>query len=267
MKDAQVLQYHANLYAEVELALLSRSAEAVRLPIYRVNDLTPAGGVTRIGVSGLTPESVYRARVRFYRAGQATTPAGLTPPIPLRARVQSDAPSSYVQVGGESDWYYTTTNGDTARSQARTTMLLHAFMEFNESNRGRVGYLGTVKRDGTRYGASKKERWCSEFYAWSAREVLRSIGTLDSVADLVRYYGVFDEYRDADEIPTVGRRGDYVPMHGKTHSAMFLAWDPTTNQVWTIEGNWQNRVRIMQRPLSEFDGLGHINDSMLSVNW
>jgi hypothetical protein len=244
VKDLAIVQAGRNLYVEVEHARLANSVYSTFLPKTAVATPTALNPYVVVNVTGLAPFSAYRARVRFYRSGFA----------------------GYIQVGGESDWYYTTTDGSTSVNQARTKILLRGFKEYDESQRGRVGYRGTVQRDGTRYGASTNERWCSEFYVWVTKPYLNYLYLPTNVAGVIGFFQFRGEYYAPTDAPTLGNRGDYMPVNNESHSTMLLAVDrsnPSSPRLWTLEGNSGNRVNIDDHPLSYPDGLGHVTTSTL----
>jgi hypothetical protein len=258
VKDTAILKAaRLGLYAEVELSRLVGSqlpSNWVRLPKTPVTGLSVLNSSTTVKVSGLAPSTVYQARVRFYQL----------------------AFNGYVQVGRESDWYYTTTTGFGEIEAARTRILLRGFKELDESNRGRVGYRGTVNSDGKRYGASSNEKWCSEFYVWVTKPDLNYESSIFALPTTVDQVIMFFQIRSAyysDEVaalsgPTrIGRRGDYMPVRDKNHSTMLLGIDTATSEVWTLEGNSGNRVKIGRRDISGSsgspNGLGHLKTSTL----
>lgn len=258
VKDTAILKAASvGVYAEVELTPLMGSQSSsnwVRLPKTPVTGLSMFQPYTTVKVSGLTPSTVYKARVRFYRIGFA----------------------DYVQVGRESDWYYTTTTGFGELEAARTSILLRGFKELDESNRGRVGYRGTVYSDGKRYGASSNEKWCSEFYVWVTKPYLNYESTIlglpTNVAGVILFFQMRSTYHSSAALPLSGRtpiarRGDYMPVNDKGHSTMLLAIDAGRSEVWTLEGNSGNRVKVNRRAIygteGSPDGLGHVDTSTL----
>lgn len=210
--------------------------------------------VADIRVTGLKPETVYRVdKVQFL---DASTGNGLG----------SDT--------ADENPYYTTTDGDTFHAQRRTAILLRGFHEFNEDQMGKVGYRGTEYKDGTKYGARKGEQWCSEFYAWVTKPYLEGISRRASVPRLRSFFRQRNEYdRINTDVLKRAKRGDYIAMDTdddkkKDHSGMFLAYDPTKNWVWLLEGNTSgNRVNVKQRTPDGVDGLGHINAAMPQSNY
>src|SRR5687768_1307358 len=87
VKDTAILKAaYLGVYAEVEVTPLVGSLSAtnwVRRPMTAVTGLSTLNPQTTVKVTGLSPSTVYMARVRFYR----------------------NTSSGYVQVGHESDWY------------------------------------------------------------------------------------------------------------------------------------------------------------------
>jgi hypothetical protein len=190
-----------------------------------------------------------------------------------RAKVQFIERGASTNLGPQSDWYYTSTTGSNEEDKRRTGILLRGFHELNESNLGRVGYLGKPYVDGTKYGARPTEQWCSEFYSWVARPFIRGVSNETSVPQLVRFFKVRKAYIGQSEIAAKAAsddcRGDYLALHEEKtkirgHSAMYLAYDirdagdATQNRIWTLEGNYTDSVKIHQRPLDELSGLGHV---------
>jgi hypothetical protein len=215
-------------------------------------------------VLGLQPARVYRARLRFY---EASFPPPTTPVLGGRP---TKVPT-YTDLHVTSDWYYTATAGDGSMEAARTEILLEGFYQRSESDHGRVGYMGTVKRDGTRYGAAAKERWCTEFYTWLGRPhfMLMFATTVAGQIEWFRGHGKW--YAGADAVAELGKRGDYVAVDkdgdGDTtadHSTMFLAYDVTTGKIWTLEGNWGNYVLVMERAVdAQLKGVGRLPSAAL----
>jgi hypothetical protein len=178
-----------------------------------------------------------------------------------------------VQVGRVVDPYFTTTDGTSAVSQARTKILLSAFKELGDSDAGLVGYAGQSAIDGTRYNTPFGRNWCSEFYAWNARNVLKYMTAADEVQDLVNGFMAGSSYSaGTSNVLSLGRRGEYLPIEnssendGPDHSGMLLAVDTSVSptKVWSIEGNVGNTVDVKERTdTSGFVGVGRITDSML----
>jgi len=254
VNDVTILNGWWDLWAEVELTDLSYSATPLKLPWFKVTDVSSTDPLTVITVSNLSPATVYKAVVRFFRPGWA------------KGQI-------YAQAGADSVDYFTTTDGSSHLSQVRTDILLRGFKELHDSNRGLVGYMGTVKKDGTRYGAGSNELWCSEFYVWVTKPYVKYLELLSGypsyVDGVIAFFGRWWAYHDADEIVTLGERGDYMPSDSdgdgdKNHSTMLLAVDYSSapSWAWTLEGNSGNQVKVELRPIEAtptvLRGLGHL---------
>jgi len=190
-----------------------------------------------------------------------------------------------------------TVDPSTPFDNKRVDLALRAISEAIASDRGEVGYMGSVDLNGTRYilsylygnidyaTAVANTNWCVGFVKWmyDMHDGLYGVGfdTLEDYA-LSHYFkdppeddpattsfwhndgkspsddplnGVYPDYHgaplvpDADALsnPASGQIGDYV-VHGNiggtNHVAMFLAYNPNTETLWTIDGNVSNEVRL-----------------------
>jgi hypothetical protein len=169
------------------------------------------------------------------------------------------------------------TDSSVATVHNRFLLVMKGLAEYNASQLGEVGYAGSDARDGRRYSADANEKWCSEFYVWVARSFVADVSgtTVEDVKDFFRDHSAL---MSAREVP-VGDPGDYLSLDtdqdgDPNHSAMLLAYDTLTGNVWTLEGNSGNEVKIKPRvadwalPLPAgkdapvFNRLGHIKSSM-----
>jgi hypothetical protein len=246
LNDQTLYSGGKQLKAKVRLWPLNDTANPIDFPIntVRVNNVRGTRYVT-LRITGLQPETVYKAVVQFKDKSTGSN------------------------LGSHTAAYYSVTDGTSNQAKRRTAILLRGFKEYNESKMGRVGYWGTEYKDGTKYGASKGELWCSEFYAWVTKPYLEGVSRRSSVASLRRFFRQRNQYKRINtDILTRARPGDYISMDTdndkkKDHSGMFLAWEPARSTVWLIEGNTSgNEVNIRERAPSEVDGLGHITASM-----
>jgi hypothetical protein len=256
----------SSLAYRIEYADLAASALVLYTP-YRLVGALPSDSVFDAPLAGLAPARVYHAKVHFYKA---TTTTAVILGRPSRR-------TTYTSLGISTDWYFSTTDGEGDLEEARSDLVLDGFYELSESDRGRVGYRGTAKRDGTRYGAAAKERWCSEFYVWLARSRFWQIAYASNVPGIVSWFSLYREYHPhfpfTTELAEVAERADYVAIDedgdgDADHSTMFLAYDLTTGKVWTLEGNKGNYVRVKERvPDLEIRGLGHLTDVALALSF
>jgi hypothetical protein len=246
---------------EVEYADLAASAFPLRTP-KRVVGALPSDYAFDASVTGLAPAHVYRARLHFYRASPGKTL--------VNGKVV--ATTTYSPLGVASEWYYSATKGSGLLEEARLDLLLDGFYQLSESDRGRIGYRGTAAPDGTRFHAAPRERWCSEFYAWLAGAQFYQISIHGTVAGVWWWFVSEAQYHPGFEaIAEVGERADWIPVDTDgdgeaNHSTMFLAYDPSTLKVWTLEGNDGNYVHVRTRSLNaSLDGVGHLTANALAI--
>ena len=256
LASAALASKGSRLAYEVEYADLAATGLPIKTPKRGVGTL-PSDFAFDAPVVGLQPARVYRAKLNFYEAS--------TPPPTLGGRPTRVTPT-YTSLGVESEWYFTATAGDGGMEAARTELLLEGFYQLAESDAGRIGYMGSVKRDGTRFGAGAKERWCTEFYSWLAGAHFWTLSA-STVAGQIAWFQSYGKWAPgADAVVELGKRGDYVPYDtpddGDTagdHSMMLLAYDATTGKIWTLEGNWGNYVVVKERAVdASLKGVGRL---------
>ena len=240
-----------NLYVEVRYARLVDSEHKVYESIRQIEPAFSPSSTVPIDVVLDHPEpaTVFRARVVFYHK----TDNG-----------------DFHRIGFGSWWYYTMTDGNSEKTKTRARIVLKGLKEYSDSQDGLVGYRGTEDRDGTRYGADRNEGFCTEFYVWVTKEWLHEVRGNSTWDEMVDHFKMFDSYYPPSEIQSRAAPGDYLPIDSdkdgkKNHSGMFLAYDNTTGEVWTLEGNIGNKVVIMSRALdTEIKGLGYLTQSQLN---
>ncbi len=187
--------------------------------------------------------------------------------VPVRPIVRPD-----IEVIGDPTglplYSLTLPEGGTA-PDTRSTAVTRALSEFSQSESGLVGYRGSSHVDGTRYGASRGEFWCSEFYSWVAFTVPLNPGIegADTVGDIIGYfrghgtYDVLETTAEKREVLSRSLRGNYLAfdftggVENKTHSGMFLAYDVSRSDpvphVWTVEGNAGNQVAVRRHAVED----------------
>jgi len=272
VNDATIVQHAADLYVRVFLNPLDSSTVLAAQPLVKVTGLSYANPYVEVAVANQAPNRVFGAFLRFYRPLSFTPPVGIASKTAGAVSTAATASSSgsyltsgslpvrYVQVGEDSLWYTTTTDGTSGMSKLRTDVLLRALKQVEESRLGRVGYWGSVDDEGTRYGADIGDLWCSEFYSWSVKPYVPVSG--NTVAALKSKFKLKGAYYT--DVQGVAARGDWI--HTSTHSTMFLALDTAVlpREIWTVEGNLDNEVRVMHRKVSDYVGVGHIQSSLWS---
>lgn len=150
-------------------------------------------------------------------------------------------------------------------ASARMKVVLAALYERDRSLRGQV-------QDGTGYGASSGEAWCSEFYAWLTRPILSGMdpSTQYNTDKMKDFFNARGNWHDGSSYVTAGSAapGDYLgtdpgnqgSMH---HSEMFLAYDARAGLYYSVSGNCNNRVCVShEQPSPRIKGVGSIVSSM-----
>ena len=264
LNDSNTLAWRYGLWASVSYTLLHDSG-TVR---WAWGMLTPISGnptQSAFTITGLPPSAVLAVKELYiYR--------------------WISYPGYYAYVNGAAPALslYTTTDGTTSEERARTGMVLRALKQLGEDAQGLVGYHGSSSVNGTRYGASTGDLWCSEFYGWAGRPLVFGYSTFlgfvylytySSTVDTLEYYfKIFGALRSGSAIPTLAKRADYLAMNTKTnapdapnHSGMFLAYDAKLMEVWTVEGNVGNSVSIGRAPfnVNRQRSLGHLTSTFL----
>ncbi len=186
----------------------------------------------------------------------------------------------YSAVGPQAGRFYTMTQGTTTAQHHRTAMVLSALRELGENQLGLVGYRGTAARDGTRYGVFfSSDAWCSEFYGWNVLgaggrvyQNTRTYFATGTVENIEAYFSQNGQLygNTVWTIPTVAEPGDYLAMDtdadGATnHSGMFLGFNAATMNVISVEGNVDDEVQVVERPLNAtlHVALGHLAPIMM----
>ena len=195
--------------------------------------------------------------------------------------------------------FYTITGADsyqdlTQLERFRLKMGLNGLKQFGDFELGKVGVNGTVDVDGTRYGARKGAWWCDQFWTWLADEASEGDGFVGLNPDNVPRY-----FRDplgdgqwAENHPDISQRvpGEdnqffndgrgkwegifYDPIKGNplngglgdmllggAHIFMLLSTDKINNRIYTIDGNYGNKIQI--RSLKMFEDLPDPNQEGL----
>jgi hypothetical protein len=264
LNDSETVANADDLYADVEYARLRYSTTVLTKSKIPVEVYTESGNYyAKFTLDELSATSAYRVRAKFFKRV-----------IPEGEGLQL---ITYEALGPDSPWYYTTTTGPSEKSVIRTKIVLKALREYYHALNGKVGTLGTVDINGTRYWADHDEWWCSEFYAWNADSWLVGIGSKSSVSRLRSYFDSYGAYYEEEDID-VGRRGDWVSIDNH-HSTMLLAIEKFGSSdkndwlIWTVEGNTgdsggspvpANNIGIKKRWVASYEmGLGHIVYSQL----
>jgi len=143
--------------------------------------------------------------------------------------------------------YYVATSGESRIDQARQHIVMRTFKEYYYARRG--------WRSGERYPMD-----CYAFYMWATGSV--TVGSQNGRTILGRLFGGRTPYNNGSDVRELVKKsrvhGDYVRIPG--HSFMLLAYDPKAQKVWTIEGNFNRTIEVVNRSLSSGWTVGHLAD-------
>ncbi|MBY0371776.1 hypothetical protein K2X33_13920 [bacterium] len=121
--------------------------------------------------------------------------------------------------------FYTVTGGTTALDEARAKVMISALAEL---------YLWDTGHPQRRARGYCGGGWCSAFAWWNIHRVGNGGMVQKNINDLI-----------ARSKAGVGLHGAYISWAG--HYGLALAWDEDRRQLWTVEGNFNNRVMMLQR--------------------
>jgi len=127
-----------------------------------------------------------------------------------------------------------------------------------------AGALEIGKTNGYKYGTGNL--WCSEFASWALWKEgwptpAGNIGTDNMKAWFAARGRLYTraQVRNKTYVP---KQGDYLSINNGGHSCLFLDWlDPTGTitdgtRFRTLDGNWSQTVRIVERTVAEIDRVG-----------
>ena len=141
--------------------------------------------------------------------------------------------------------YYISTSGDTALERARRQIVIRTFKEW---------YY-------TEWGWWSNEQYvmdCYAFYMWATGSC--TVGADYGHTRLDRLFSGGIPYHAGAHIAQLSAeaaiQGDYVRIPG--HSFMILAYDSEKHQVVTMEGNYNNSLEIVVRPVDGSWTVGHL---------
>jgi hypothetical protein len=213
---------------------------AVRIDAYSLNDsavpvqyayahVEPTDEWQDLTVSGLQSETAYRLHVYFYTPGESPSLIG-----------EAELP------------FHAVTGGPEKVAQARAAIAMKALGEVDDWRRGSYD-----RRKGYVVG-----RWCERFYCWNILEHVHTpFRTSYSPTIFSRHGALFSGGVIRRLMQNQGTMGAHVRT--SNHGFMVLAYDRHLGQVWTIEGNFNNRVVLTRRRPSDYWSLGTIVESML----
>jgi hypothetical protein len=105
------------------------------------------------------------------------------------------------------------------------------------------------------YTGGIAESWCAHFVSWSFEQTgLSPFGHTNSVRWL-RDWGKANNQYYSKSLVTQGRfkpnKGDIFTMDIPNHTGLVLSYDPGSQTITTVEGNWSDRVDKWKKPLRQ----------------
>lgn len=213
----------------VKGTIINLRNSSIKLSLDREVDVLDKG-VIDFTIKGLDPDTIYRVDgITVQDAAQGT---------PLKVK----------------DSYFIATTADSKVSKSRRKLVLRALKEAYDWDHGMydssLGYAA--------YGG-----WCDRFYTWAAALEFK-VRNQYSAQSFFRQYNALG---DANRIPELGvsanLAGDFIRYEGTsqgTHTFMVVAYDVATKQIWSVEGNFNNRVMRNQRKIYSPWMHGHLVD-------
>jgi len=234
LRDEKVLTTKEQIVAEVKITDLSDHEKSyVRYCPLSLADQSQ--GESKTGVFDLTneneespvvePAKVYRLFVNLHR--------------------KSDKYGKESVLGRVPGLYYVATSGETRLDRARQHIVMRTFKEFYYTERG--------WRSEERYSID-----CYAFYMWATGSC--TVGAQNGRTNLGRLFGEQVPFTNGGKIQELskesGIHGDYVRIPG--HSFMLLTYDPKSQLVWTMEGNFNDTIEVVNRSVSSGWTVGHL---------
>ena len=184
------------------------------------------------------------------------TISGLQPETPYRMEKVSVVDATSGAGGALKDFYYLATAADSNLSKAKRRLVLRALAESYDWDHGN-------------YDNSKgyyDYSWCDHFYSWAASKDFK-VRSGNSSPDFFRQY---HSLGDARKIPSLAQTesmtADMIRYEGTsegTHTFMIIAYDVASKTLWTVEGNFNDRVMRRQRNINSPWMHGHLSESQL----
>lgn len=182
-------------------------------------------------VKDLRPEAVFKMDIDLFVP---------TPGDPQQSKLLVNAGSYWGVTSGKSDVAK-------ARHKITTTMLL----EYNDWAIGRRGHSNAPYLD-------MPGGWCGLFPQWCSKPYIKVFDEEPSDS-----YSAAGTYFRSFQTPAPGEaiHGNYGLLNA--HKFTVLGYSPKSGNVYTVEGNFGNRVGLNVRSTGEFHGYGKINEKIL----
>jgi hypothetical protein len=221
---------------KVKSTMVNLRNSAVKIPLDQDVDVRE-GGVIDFAVSGLDPETVYRLEgtsVFDVKDGVVSTTVG----------------------GPVKHQFHIATTADTKLSSAKRRAVLRAVAESYDWE------YGNYQSSKGYYNGS----WCDRFYTWVISKDFKA--SMNYSASM--FFRQHKALQNASKIPgqaaSKSMMADLIRYEGTsqgTHTFMIISYDVATKSLWTVEGNYNNRVMRLKRGVSSAWNHGFLVESQV----
>lgn len=221
---------------KVKSTMVNLRNSAVKIPLDREVDVLE-NGVIDFPVDGLDPETVYRLEgttVYDIKDGVVSTTVG----------------------GPVKHLFHIATTADTNLSKAKRRAMLRAVAESYDWE------YGNYQSSKGYYNGS----WCDRFYVWAVSKDFK-VSNSYSASSFFRSHRAI---QNASKIPALAPKksmmADMIRYEGTsqgTHTLMIISYDVATKSIWTVEGNYNNRVMRLKRGVSSAWNHGFLVESQV----
>ena len=221
---------------KVKSTLVNLRNSSVKIPLDREVDVRE-NGVIDFYVEGLAPETVYRLEgtgVYEVKDGAVNTTVG----------------------GPVKHQFHIATTSETNLSKAKRRAMLRAVAESYDWE------YGNYQSSKGYYSGS----WCDRFYTWAVSKDFKVTNSYSASSFFRQHRAI----QNASKIPSLAANksmmADMIRYEGTsqgTHTLMIIAYDVATKSIWTVEGNYNNRVMRLKRGVSSAWNHGFLVESQV----
>lgn len=221
---------------KVKSTLVNLRNSAVKISLDQDVDVRE-GRVIDFAVSGLDPETVYRLEgtsVFDIKDGVVSTTVG----------------------GPVKHQFHIATTANTKLSSAKRRAVLRALAESYDWE------YGNYQSSKGYYNGS----WCDRFYTWVASKDFKVSNSYSASSFFRQHRAIQNASKIPSQAPTRSMMADMIRYEGTsqgTHTFMIVSYDIATKSLWTVEGNYNNRVMRLKRGVSSAWNHGFLVDSQV----
>lgn len=220
----------------VKGTLINLRNSALKIPLEKDVDVLE-NKVIDFHVAGLEPETVYRLEgttVFDIKDGTVSTSVG----------------------GPVKHLFHIATTADTPLSKAKRRAVLRGVAESYDWEYGN-------------YQSSKgyaNGSWCDRFYTWIASKDFKVSNSYSASSFFRQHRAIQNASKIPGQAPTKSMMADMIRYEGTsqgTHTFMIISYDVATKSLWTVEGNYNNRVMRLKRGVSSSWNHGFLVNSQV----